>query len=317
MTVGPLGPDDVLPLLRENGGKWTLSADGKGLERNVRFKGFARTRAFIDAVCQKAEAAKHHPEWANVYDRVFIHLTTHKDRATGLPGLSTKDIEMATFCDSVIGDDDIYSITSQNMTKLKELLEGVHQQGKLIEFFCQELHRDGGAAALQQAFDEVSQRIHAEIEDRSADPGKLIQEILGDVRFEVFLCQAEALERFCNDYYLPFRRDISGVTMAVMAKFEKWALHADHMTLNEIEALAKRDALRESEVQDIRDGNNMYFYDTNLLRYWVKRMLQSEVPRFAKRVSDENQWIVHNFNLLMKERPLAEVSKAKDVGKEA
>ena len=34
-----------------------------------------------------------------IYNRVFIRLTTHKDRRTGLSGLSELDLEMATACD--------------------------------------------------------------------------------------------------------------------------------------------------------------------------------------------------------------------------
>lgn len=41
-----------------------------------------------------AEKRDHHPEWANVYNRVTITLTTHD-----AGGLSVKDIELALAAD--------------------------------------------------------------------------------------------------------------------------------------------------------------------------------------------------------------------------
>ncbi|MCJ1321683.1 hypothetical protein MMC15_007028 [Xylographa vitiligo] len=77
-------------LLTAHGGRWTLSADGKGLERRVTFRTFRRTR---------------------VYNKAFIRLTTHKDKASGQSGISAKDLDFARFCDSAIGDDDISTET--------------------------------------------------------------------------------------------------------------------------------------------------------------------------------------------------------------
>ncbi|MCJ1414154.1 hypothetical protein MMC32_000479 [Xylographa parallela] len=77
---------ELEPLLTANGGKWTLSADGKGLERSVKFGTFRRTR---------------------VYNRAFIRLTTHRDKDSGESGISAKDLDFARFCDGAIGDDDV------------------------------------------------------------------------------------------------------------------------------------------------------------------------------------------------------------------
>ncbi len=41
------------------------------------FKDFVDAFAFMAEVAQAAEAAAHHPEWHNVYNRVSIRLTTH------------------------------------------------------------------------------------------------------------------------------------------------------------------------------------------------------------------------------------------------
>ncbi|KAJ8058649.1 hypothetical protein OCU04_012825 [Sclerotinia nivalis] len=82
------------PLLKENGGKWVLTSDGMGMRRIFRFKGFKDTWNFMNAIAAKCKQEKHHPEWVNIYNKVFIHWTTHD-----LPGLSSNDILMATFCD--------------------------------------------------------------------------------------------------------------------------------------------------------------------------------------------------------------------------
>ncbi|MCJ1394445.1 hypothetical protein MMC18_007323 [Xylographa bjoerkii] len=77
---------ELEPLLGDYGGKWTLSKDGKGLERHLKFKTFKRTR---------------------VYNRAFIRLTTHKDKESGESGISAKDLDFARFCDDAVGEDDI------------------------------------------------------------------------------------------------------------------------------------------------------------------------------------------------------------------
>lgn len=45
-------------------------------------------------VAEECQREKHHPEWANVYNRTEIRWTTHNPR-----GMSAKDIRMARFCD--------------------------------------------------------------------------------------------------------------------------------------------------------------------------------------------------------------------------
>jgi 4a-hydroxytetrahydrobiopterin dehydratase len=48
----------------------------------------------MDRVAAECKTARHHPEWANVYNTVFVRWTTHEPK-----GLSEKDITMAMFCD--------------------------------------------------------------------------------------------------------------------------------------------------------------------------------------------------------------------------
>ncbi|KAL2153184.1 hypothetical protein VTH82DRAFT_4339 [Thermothelomyces myriococcoides] len=78
------------PLLVTNGGRWTLAMEGQALEREFKFKTFAKTWCKLK---------NHHPEWSNVYNTTFIRWTTHHPK-----GLSEKDIELATICDKLATD---------------------------------------------------------------------------------------------------------------------------------------------------------------------------------------------------------------------
>lgn len=69
---------------------WTLRGDGLAIERTFRFADFSQAFAFMTRVALLAEAQDHHPEWANVYNRVAITLTTHD-----AGGLSRRDATMA------------------------------------------------------------------------------------------------------------------------------------------------------------------------------------------------------------------------------
>ena len=52
--------------------------------------------AWMTRIAFEAEAADHHPEWFNVYNRIEVRLTTHD---TG--GLSDKDTALATRMDAL------------------------------------------------------------------------------------------------------------------------------------------------------------------------------------------------------------------------
>lgn len=61
---------------------WALR-EGK-LYRACKFADFVEAFGFMSRVALLAEAANHHPEWSNVYNRVEIALTTHD--AGGITG---------------------------------------------------------------------------------------------------------------------------------------------------------------------------------------------------------------------------------------
>ena len=90
-----LTDDEIFAGLEELPG-WVLSQDGKGIERSYKFKDFVGAFSFMTRVAQLAEAADHHPEWSNVYNRVDIRLTTHD-----CGGLSRRDMTLAAQIDAL------------------------------------------------------------------------------------------------------------------------------------------------------------------------------------------------------------------------
>ena len=69
---------------------WTLSEDGKALERTFRFKDFSEAFAFLTRVALHAEKVDHHPEFASVWNRVDFRLTTHDSG-----GVTERDVKLA------------------------------------------------------------------------------------------------------------------------------------------------------------------------------------------------------------------------------
>lgn len=82
-----LSGDEVKVALKELPG-WSV-ADGK-LHRVYAFGDFVRAWAFMSAAALVIQQMDHHPEWANVYDRVTVDLVTHD-----LEGIGTRDVELA------------------------------------------------------------------------------------------------------------------------------------------------------------------------------------------------------------------------------
>jgi len=49
----------------------------KGLSKTFEFDNFTQAWAFMCQVALLAEKMDHHPDWSNVYNKVYIHLCTH------------------------------------------------------------------------------------------------------------------------------------------------------------------------------------------------------------------------------------------------
>ena len=69
---------------------WSLRDDGLAITCSFTFADFSEAFAFMTRVALLAEKVDHHPEWANVWNRVDITLTTHDAK-----GLSKRDVDLA------------------------------------------------------------------------------------------------------------------------------------------------------------------------------------------------------------------------------
>jgi 4a-hydroxytetrahydrobiopterin dehydratase len=87
--VQQLSPEERDAALERLSG-WTLRTDGRAISRTFAFASFVEAFGFMAQVALVAERQGHHPDWANVYSRVDITLTTHE-----AGGLTMRDITLA------------------------------------------------------------------------------------------------------------------------------------------------------------------------------------------------------------------------------
>ncbi|MFN3603258.1 MAG: 4a-hydroxytetrahydrobiopterin dehydratase [Leptonema sp. (in: bacteria)] len=66
------------------------------LEKEFIFKDFKNAFSFMTFIALKCEQMDHHPDWSNVYNKVYIKLQTHS-----LESVSTLDIELAQYIETV------------------------------------------------------------------------------------------------------------------------------------------------------------------------------------------------------------------------
>jgi len=76
---------------------WSMVKDRDAIYKEFIFKDFNQAFGFMTRVALKADKVDHHPEWFNVYNKVQITLATHD-----CGGLSSRDVNMATFIESVV-----------------------------------------------------------------------------------------------------------------------------------------------------------------------------------------------------------------------
>ncbi|TGO11333.1 hypothetical protein BTUL_0112g00230 [Botrytis tulipae] len=118
--------ESLKPILRENGGKWVLADNEMSVERVIIFKGFKDAWNFMNAIAAKCKQERHHPEWVNIYNKVFIRWTTHD-----LPGLTATDILMAKFCDEQATiHKEVYNVSEKPLpenTQHEKFLNQAHQ----------------------------------------------------------------------------------------------------------------------------------------------------------------------------------------------
>lgn len=94
-TPERLGPDAIKTWLAAHPA-WRLKDGGLALTRRFTFADFSAAWGFMSRLALHAEQHGHHPEWANVYDRVDLRLTTHD-----AGGVTPRDLALAGFADAV------------------------------------------------------------------------------------------------------------------------------------------------------------------------------------------------------------------------
>jgi 4a-hydroxytetrahydrobiopterin dehydratase len=70
---------------------------GGCIEREFIFEDFVQAFGFMTSVAVIAEKLNHHPNWSNVYNKVFISLTTHD-----AGGLTELDFSFAKEVDQML-----------------------------------------------------------------------------------------------------------------------------------------------------------------------------------------------------------------------
>lgn len=85
----PLTPAELTNALPMLAG-W--KAENDALVKVYKFGSFREAMGFMTRVAFEAEEINHHPEWANVYNKVTVRLTTH-DAGNKV---TAKDVDLAT-----------------------------------------------------------------------------------------------------------------------------------------------------------------------------------------------------------------------------
>lgn len=92
-----LSPAEIADALTGLDG-WQDAPADSAIEKTFKFKDFAGAWSFMSACALMAEKMDHHPDWANVYNRVEVKLTTHD-----AGGVTEKDIRLANYMNEVAG----------------------------------------------------------------------------------------------------------------------------------------------------------------------------------------------------------------------
>ncbi len=72
------------------------SGDDKKIAKVFHFRTFARALSFMVEVGLYCERENHHPEWKNIYNKVWVELTTHDAGK-----VTEKDLALAAHMDKV------------------------------------------------------------------------------------------------------------------------------------------------------------------------------------------------------------------------
>ena len=72
------------------------SGNAQRIAKIYQFKSFAQALAFMVEVGLYCEKADHHPEWKNIYNKVWVELSTHDAGR-----VTAKDLALAAHMDAV------------------------------------------------------------------------------------------------------------------------------------------------------------------------------------------------------------------------
>jgi 4a-hydroxytetrahydrobiopterin dehydratase len=75
---------------------WADVSGRDAIHKTFQFKNFRQAWGFMSEAALVAEKMDHHPEWANVYGRVDVTLTTHSAQ-----GVTALDIKLAQKMDEI------------------------------------------------------------------------------------------------------------------------------------------------------------------------------------------------------------------------
>jgi 4a-hydroxytetrahydrobiopterin dehydratase len=77
---------------------WEAAPGRDAIRRTYGFRDFNAAFGFMSRAALMAEKLDHHPEWANVYNRVEVTLATHD-----ADGVTELDVKLARFMDDAAG----------------------------------------------------------------------------------------------------------------------------------------------------------------------------------------------------------------------
>ena len=75
---------------------WVLNKNKNAITKTFLFKNFIDAFSWMSSLSKHAEDINHHPEWANVYNKVDVVLSTHD-----VQGLTKKDFLLAELMDEL------------------------------------------------------------------------------------------------------------------------------------------------------------------------------------------------------------------------
>ena len=97
--VPSLQGDEIARYQEQLASDWQV-IDAHHLLKDYTFKNFVEAFDFMTAISSTAEKMNHHPDWANVYNKVEVRLSTHDSG-----GVTSLDVELASVMDSLFTEE--------------------------------------------------------------------------------------------------------------------------------------------------------------------------------------------------------------------